>query len=202
MATTWMKALHVKKGKTIAFTMSERTGYAGNPDKTERGELIAGYACDPRSADAEFLLSKREYDFITGRNQGRGNIIAYHIRQAFKPGEISPQEALEVGYELAGRFTKNRHAFIVAVHTDRRHTHCHIIFNSTTLDCTRKFKNFLGSSFALRRLSDIICAEHGLSVVENPKPSKGKNYGEWLDGKPPTLNEILYHPVVHLSVIV
>ena len=80
------------------------------------------------------------------------------------------------------RWTKGRHAFIVTTHTDKQHIHCHIYYNSTTLDCTRKFRNFWSSSFALRRLSDRLCLENGLSIVENPKPrSKGKyrNYGEW-----------------------
>ncbi len=84
------------------------------------------------------------------------------------------------------RWTKGRHAFIVTTHTDKKHIHCHIYYNSTTLDCTRKFHNFWGSSFALRRLSDRLCLENGLSIVENPKPrSKGnyKNYGEWLQNR-------------------
>ena len=89
------------------------------------------------------------------------------------------------------RFTKGKHAFIVGVHTDRKHIHCHIVFNSTALDCKRKFNNFLGSSFAIRRLSDLICAEHGLSIIENPKPSKGKNYAEWLGDKEPSWQEKL-----------
>ena len=196
MATTWLKPLHRKKGKTIAHTLGERTDYAENPDKTEQGKLVVGYACDPRSADEEFYLTKKEYEHITGRNQGKRDVIAYHIRQAFKPGEITPEEALEVGQELGMRFTKGNHAFIVGVHTDKAHIHCHIIFNSTSLDYTRKFKNFWGSSFAVRRLSDLICAEHGLSVIENPKPSKGQNYGKWLDGnKPPTWSDVIKNQI-------
>jgi hypothetical protein len=70
--------------------------------------------------------------------------------------------------------------FVVAVHTDKKHIRCHIVFNSSTLDCSRKFNNFWRSSFAVRRLSDLICMERGLSVIENPKPSKGNDYGEWL----------------------
>ena len=84
------------------------------------------------------------------------------------------------------RWTKGRHAFIVTTHTDKEHIHSHIYYNSTPLDCSRKFRNFWGSSFALRRLSDRLCLENGLSIVENPKPrSKGKfrNYGEWLAGR-------------------
>ena len=92
-------------------------------------------------------------------------------------------------------WTKGRHAFLVTTHIDKAHIHNHIYYNSTSLDCTRKFRNFWNSSFAIRRVSDRICLEHGLSIVKNPKPrSKGKfkNYGEWLgDNKPPTFQERL-----------
>ena len=64
------------------------------------------------------------------------------------------------------RFTKGNHAFTVSTHTDRAHIHNHIIFNSTTLDCSRKFKNFFFSGIALQRLSDIVCFEHGYSIIE------------------------------------
>ena len=191
MAATWIRPLHVNKGKTIAQTITDRTDYAENPDKTRKGELVTGYQCDPRTVDAEFLLSKQKYADITGWDQGRHNILAYHIRQSFKPGEITPEQANKLGYELAMRFTKGRNAFIVATHIDRGHIHNHVIFNSTTLDCSRKFVNFWGTSLAVRRLSDQICAENGLSIIENPKPSKG-HYGTWLgDNKEPTWREKL-----------
>jgi len=74
-----------------------------NPDKTEGGQLVVSFGCDPRTVDAEFLLAKREYEYQTGRNQGDRNILAYHLRQSFKPGEITPEEALNVGYETAMR---------------------------------------------------------------------------------------------------
>ena len=92
-------------------------------------------------------------------------MIAYQIRQSFKPGEITPEEANKVGYETAMRFTKGKHAFIVVTHVDRAHIHNHIIFNSTTLDSTRKFRDFRLSGLALARLSDIVCLEHRLSVI-------------------------------------
>jgi hypothetical protein len=102
-----MKPLHINKGKTIAQTITDRTDYAENPDKTRRGELVTGYECVPRFADSEFLLAKQLYLDQTGRDQGDRNILAYHIRQAFKPGEITPELANEIGRELAMRFTKN-----------------------------------------------------------------------------------------------
>jgi hypothetical protein len=180
VATTRLIPLHLNKGKTIAQTLFDRVSYAENPDKTQGGELVAAYGCNPQIADAEFLLQKRRYEQASKRGEYKNNILAYHMRQSFKPGEISPQEALEAGCELAARFTKGNHAYIVTVHTDRKHIHCHIVFNSTTLDCTRKFNNFWRSAFAVRRLSDLICVERGLSVIENPKPSKGQDYGDWL----------------------
>ena len=114
---------------------------------------------------AGLMLSKRQYELSTGRRQ-KNDVIAYQIRQSFKPGEITAEEANKVGYELAMRFTKGKYAFIVATHTDREHIHNHIIYNSTALDSTRKFRDFLLSGLAVQRLSDLICLEHQLSVIE------------------------------------
>ena len=170
MAATRLIPLHVNKGKTIAQSLGDRTDYAKNPEKTEKGELVTGYQCDPMTVDEEFMLSKRQYEQIPGRRQ-KHEVIAYQIRQSFKPGEITPEEANRLGHELALRFTKGKYAFIVATHTDRAHVHNHIVFNSTSIDATRKFKNFWLSSFALQRVSDLICLENGLSVIA-PKPYK------------------------------
>ena len=175
--------MHQNKGKSIAACLADRTDYAKNPDKTNDGELLSSYQCDPRTVQAEFMLSKRQYDDITSRQQA-SNVIAYQIRQAFKPGEVSPELANKIGYELGMSFTKGNHAFIVATHIDKSHIHNHIIFNSTSLDCTKKFRDFLGSGRAIAKISDRICLENNLSIIEKPKRSKG-HYGKWLgDNKP------------------
>ena len=171
MAATRLITMHQNKGKSVAKSLSDRTDCAKNGEKTENGQFISSYACQAESVDEEFMLSKREYERLTGRHP-KGNIIAYQIRQSFKPGEITPEEANQVGYETAMRFTKGNHAFIVATHTDKAHIHNHIIFNSTSLDCTHKFRDFFFVGLALQRLSDIICLEHGLSVIEKKKPSE------------------------------
>lgn len=172
MAATRLIPMHVNKGKTIAQSLGDRTDYAKNPEKTDKGELVTGYQCDPMTVDEEFMLSKRQYEQITGRRQ-KHEVIAYQIRQSFKPGEITPEEANRLGQELALRFTKGKYAFIVATHTDRAHVHNHIVFNSTSIDGTRKFKNFWLSSIALQRVSDLVCLENGLSVIA-PKPYKDR----------------------------
>jgi hypothetical protein len=170
--------MHVGKGKTIAQSLGDRLDYGKNPDKTEAGELISSYECAPETADAEFLLSKQRYKILTGRTQSN-DVIAYQIRQSFKPGEITPEDANRIGYEFAMRFTKGRHAFIVCTHTDKKHIHNHIYWNSTTLDCMGKFRDFRRSGRAVRELSDLICIEHRLSVIEKPQ-RHGKSYNKWL----------------------
>ena len=190
MATTRIISMHVNQGKTIADCLTDRIDYSKNPDKTQGGELISAYECDPKTADAEFLFAKRQYKTLTGREQ-QSDVIAYQVRQSFKPGEITPEDANRVGYEFAERFLKGRHAFFVATHTDKKHIHNHIIWNSTTLDCKRKFRDFLGSGRAVARLSDAICTEHRLSVIADPK--RGVNhYGRWLGNKAkPSHRELL-----------
>lgn len=106
-------------------------------------------------------------------------MLLYQIRQSFKPGEVTPEQAHQIGYELAMSWTKGKHQFVVATHIDHAHIHTHIIFNSTRMDGQYKYRNFLGSSFALRRASDRLCLENGLSVIENPK-SGNTHYGKWL----------------------
>ena len=178
MAATRLIAMHVNKGKTIAQCLKDRTDYALNDDKTEQGTFVSSYACNAEIADKEFAESKREYLRLTGR-QYKGDIIAYQIRQSFKPGEITPEEANKVGYETAMRFTKGNHAFVVATHTDREHIHNHVIFNSTNLACDRKFRDSWFIALALQKLSDLVCLEHGLSIIKPKKPSERIKYNDY-----------------------
>lgn len=113
--------LHVGKGRNISTAISDIIDYVENPQKTDFGKFIYGYECDTRLADAEFLLSKRQYANLTGRNQGADDVIAYHLRQAFKPGEVTPEEANQIGRELALKLTKGNHAFVVCTHVDKHH---------------------------------------------------------------------------------
>ena len=187
MATTRLMPLHSGKGRTVAEALGRVTDYVENPEKTNGGDLVTAYQCNPSIADQEFLFSKRQYAAITGRERKDNDVIAYHLRQSFKPGEITPELANKIGYDLAMSLTKGKHAFIVCTHVDKHHIHSHIVFNSTTIDCTRKFRNFWRSSFAVRKISDMLCLENGLSVIAEPKPSRG-NYGTWLgEDKPPTV---------------
>lgn len=171
MAATRLIAMHIQKNRSVQQCLKDRTDYAENGEKTENGEYISSYECDPETVDKEFEFTKSRYRQLTGRNR-EDDIIAYQIRQSFKPGEVTPEEANRIGYETAMRWTKGNHAFIVATHIDKAHIHNHIIYNSTTLDCNRKFRNFLFCGIALQKVSDLVCLEHGCSVIKPRKPSE------------------------------
>ena len=178
MATTRLMPLHVGKGRNVGTAISDIIDYVENPDKTEKGQLVTSYGCNARIADKEFLFAKKLYIQKTGRVRGADDVIAYHLRQSFVPGEITPEEANRLGRELAMRFTRGKNAFVVCTHIDKAHIHNHVIISAVNLDCDRKFRNFWGSTKALRRLNDTLCIENGYSIVENPK-RHGKSYNKW-----------------------
>ena len=150
-------------------SMSARLDYDQKPEKTMDGALVSSYMCCPESAAQEFEISHRLYHQLTGRSQPKAReVVMYRILQSFKPGEVTPEQANRIGYELAMRFTGGRHQFVVATHTDKAHIHTHIEFNSVNLDYDGKFKNVKGSALVLRRLNDELCRENGLSVIEQP----------------------------------
>lgn len=116
MAATRIIPMHINKGKTVSACLKARVEYAKNGEKTEQGRFVSSYECNPETADQEFLLSRSVYKRKTAR-QYKGDVIAYQLRQSFKPGEITPEEANQIGYETAMRFTKGKHAFIHCLHS-------------------------------------------------------------------------------------
>lgn len=195
MATTRIMPLHTGKGRTVGKAIADIIDYVDDPGKTNEGRLVTSWQCNSRIADAEFLYTKNEYIQKTGRVRGEDNVIAYHLRQSFLPGEITPEEANRLGCELARRLTKGNNAYVVCTHIDRKHIHNHIIWNSTNLDATRKFRYFWGSARAVRRINDTICLENGYSIVSDPK-RHGKSYNKWLgDKKKPSHRETICHSI-------
>jgi hypothetical protein len=202
MATSWIRPLHRTGSNSVSSALERAIGYVQNELKTDGGVLVKSYECEPYMAESEFMLSKANYGQITGRNQGKSDVVAYHIRLSFPPGELSSERVLEIGDELARRWTKGKHQYIVAAHNNTNNPHCHIIYNSTTLDCKRKFKNFKFSSTALRRLSDQVCLENGLSIIEQPGHAKGWNRQEYLGKqKAPTGRDKLREIIDECAVV-
>ena len=178
MAATRLMALHIVRDRTLAESLKERMDYTEDELKTEQKRYISTYGCDIKTADEEFLLSHREYH-ANVRDIRKKEIIAYQIRQSFKPGEITPEKANEIGYELAMRFTKGDYAFTVCTHTDKKHIHNHIVFNAISMDGKKKFRNFYYSGIALRHISDILCFENGLSIIKPAPYAERKKKGRY-----------------------
>lgn len=177
MAATRIMSIHINKGKTARQCIGERLDYIMNPKKTDGGILVSTYACSPETAADEFMLFRQEYQQNTGRTQ-ENEVIGYHVRQAFKPEEITPEVANEIGNELASRMTDNHFAYVVATHIDKHHIHNHIIICSTDLNGQHKYRDVKQSAKDLAQISDSLCREHSLSVIQNPQ-DKTITYDKW-----------------------
>ena len=168
MAATRIMSIHINKGKTARQSIAARLDYIMNPKKTDGGILVLTYACSPETAADEFMLFRQEYQQNTGRTQ-ENEVIGYHVRQAFKPEEITPEEANEIGKELASRMTDDQFAYVVATHIDKHHIHNHIIICSTDLEGQHKYRDVKQSAKDLAQISDSLCREHSLAVIQNPQ---------------------------------
>ena len=177
MAATCIMSIHINKGKTARQSIAARLDYIMNPKKTDGGILVLTYACSPETAADEFMLFRQEYQQNTGRTQ-ENEVIGYHVRQAFKPEEITPEVANEIGNELASRMTDDQFAYVVATHIDKNHIHNHIIICSTDLDGQHKYRYVKQSAKDLAQISDSLCREHSLSVIQNPQ-DKTVTYDKW-----------------------
>ena len=187
MAATWIKPIHASNGKSDAEAIKDTLDYVQDPKKTQDCVMVGSYQCDPLTADLEFSDAKQDYFLNTGRKPD-GDILIYHVRQSFKPGEITPEAAQEMGRLLAMELTGGNHSFVIATHDNTRHVHNHIIINAVNLNCDGKYRNKLKSYKELAKISDRICAAHKFSVIDE----RGFGTGKYkFEEKKPTHREIL-----------
>ena len=147
--------------------------YILNGDKTEERVLTAHLNCDPGRERRQMLDTKR----AVGKEDG---VQYYHVIQSFKPGEISPELALEVAKEFAQEHLAG-YETVIGVHVDKEHIHAHMIFNSVNADTGEKYHSNAQSYYRqIRAISDRLCREHGLSVIMQGETSKAVSYIEWL----------------------
>jgi len=173
MATTRIEPVHPNKAWGAAQTIKRMTDYFKNPAKTDDGRLVSGFEVDTDIIIEDFMMARDEYKFKTGRDQGENEVLAYHVRQAFSPGEVDADTAHRLGHELAMELTGGNYSFMVCTHIDKSHVHNHITINAVNLDCDGKFRNELHSFRKVRRMADRISADNNLSVVDSPALSKG-----------------------------
>ena len=148
--------------------------YAENDDKTDRKVFVGGINCSAQNAYAEMIAVQRRFGL-------RGKVVGYHGIQSFREGEVTPEQAFAIGKETARRMWGDRYQVLVTVHLNTDNVHCHFVVNPVSFKDGAKFKNKIGDHKELRKISDEICREHGLSILENSDfYSKGKKKEYWV----------------------
>ena len=152
--------------KTEYTDLRQALHYAGQKEKTALGEekafLVSGLGCDPDKAYEQMMAVKQRFGKLSGN-------VAYHGYQSFKPGEVTPEQCHAIGLELAKRLWWPHYQVLVATHLDREHLHNHFLINSVSMVNGKKFNDDKRCYYEMRRVSDAICRERGLSVIEKPK---------------------------------
>ena len=165
----------ITKTHPIKATLKAAIDYICNPAKTDGKLLVSSFGCTSETADIEFEWTRR-HAIDKGTNLGR------HLIQAFAPGEASPEEAHEIGMELAKEILDGKYEFVLTTHIDRGHIHNHVIWNAVSFTDHKHYHSNKRSYYEIRRASDRLCKEHGLSVIV-PGQEKGKSYIEYTTAK-------------------
>lgn len=178
--------------KTTVFTTEDLQGlrdvmnYTTQDYKTEEQRYVSGVNCVPAIARDEMQMVKRQF----GKG---GGIVAFHGYQSFAPGEVTPEQAHAIGIELAKRLWGDRFQVVVATHLDKEHIHNHFVLNSVSFVDGKKFNDCKATYALMRRTSDELCREHGLSVIEHPEQGRTMSYDTWeaeRQGKPTWYSQI------------
>ena len=160
----------ITKIHPIKSTLKKAIDYIADPAKTDDKLLVSSFGCAVETAGLEFektrLLAMQ-----------KGNNLAHHLIQAFEPGEVSYAQAHEIGRQLANEILGGRYEFVLTTHIDRDHVHNHLIFNAVSFADHKHYHSNKRSYHFIRRTSDRICKEHGLSVII-PGQDRGKSYIE------------------------
>lgn len=163
--------------------LSDVIDYAARPEKTTAAldsesvpilrQLVSGINCLPTTARDEMLAVKKRF----GKEDG---VVAYHGYQSFAPGEATPEMAHEIGVKLARKLWGEKYQVLVATHLDKEnHLHNHFVVNTVSFIDGIRYHRTGKDYYEMRTVSDALCREYGLSVVEKPQPGKAKHYGEW-----------------------
>lgn len=171
--------------------------YIMNPAKTQEGKLVSGVNLfippnDWQTPANQMISTKLRF----GKQGGR---LAYHLEQSFKPGEVTPEVAHQIGVELAKELFGEKFEAVVATHTDKEHIHSHIILNSVSFIDGSKFHQPNAMYYdRIRKISDRLCEKYGLSIIKEAKSHKHESYPAQHHKKPqpsPTVHSIMYQDI-------
>lgn len=168
----------------IKTTLNKALDYIENPAKTQEQLLVSGYNVDPISASVEYRMTAALAREMKGdyAKTGGADILAFHMIQSFSPYDrITPEQAHELGKKWADEILQGKHEYVISTHVDKGHIHNHIIFNSVSFYDYKKYETKPYKTAALlRKVSDRLCEEQGLSIIQNPNlKQKSPTHYEW-----------------------
>ncbi|MDB7866381.1 relaxase/mobilization nuclease domain-containing protein [Flavonifractor plautii] len=190
----------ITKIKAVKDSLSRIVGYAENPEKTHYSDMqqvlhyadnqekvsmeqtmyVTGLHCRREQAYEDMMYTKRHF------NKTGGN-VAYHCIQSFKTGEVTPELCHQLGVELAQRMWGDRFQVLVATHFNTGTYHNHLVINSVSYKDGKKFNCNQKAFYQMREISDQLCREHNLTVIEHPSGKTPRNiYFAEKQGKPTT----------------
>ena len=158
----------------IKVTDKKALDYITNPDKTDEKLLVSSFGCSPETADLEFSMTR---EMAKKNGMDKGDNLAFHLIQSFKPGEVDAETAHRLGQQFADEVLKGKYEYVISTHVDKNHIHNHIIFNAASFVDYHKYVSNKRSYHKLCRISNRICHENGLAT-SMPTGEKGKGYKE------------------------
>ena len=161
----------------IKVTDKKALDYITNPDKTDEKLLVSSFGCSPETADLEFAMTRES---AKKNGMDKGNNLAFHLIQSFKPGEVDAETAHRLGQQFADEVLKGKYEYVISTHVDKNHIHNHIIFNAASFVDHHKYVSNKRSYHKLCRIGNRICQENGLAT-SMPTGEKGKSYKENLE---------------------
>lgn len=161
-------------------TLGGIVSYVERDEATNLKSLVYGIKCHKDTAVQDMMAVKRKFEKTDG-------VIAYHGYQSFAEGEVTPDKAHEIGKALAKELWGYRYQVLITTHLDKdSHIHNHFVINTVSYVDGKKYHRTKQDYYNMREVSDRLCKEYGLSVIEKPK-TKGKSYAEWkaeFEGRP------------------
>ena len=159
----------VIKIKNIKSNLQAVINYGKNGDKTDNGILVSSVNCSVDTAYEEMSLTKKFF------HKG-DKTLGYHIIQSFKGNEVSPNQANQIGKELAEELWGDKYQIVICTHINKENIHNHIILNSVSFVDGYKYHNSKAQIAFLKETSDRLCLNYGLSIVDTPKANKEREF--------------------------
>ena len=182
MAITKIIVIRDRLDKRVSYALNEdKTGlnnvleYAMDKEKIHGEQKLYESAvnCDKATAFQDMMQTKKHFG-KTDKVQG------YHIIQSFKPDEVTPEQAHQIGIEFAQRCFGNYES-VIGTHLDKNHLHNHVVVNSVSFIDGKKYRNNFKDYYGdIRGVSDALCKEYGLSIIKETDEKQSVSYVEWL----------------------